>query len=1032
MEHSRRESRCRALSFITAGAAALLIWPVDAQQQPDAGLELSPALVRQLEALMAEKAQRTPAQQKVSSHLLTAERIRRGEPIAGGVVLGQSAVEVGPGGMVTVDVRADVTPEVLVRIDALGGSVINSVPKYRAIRARLPLAAVETLTELDAIQWIRPADKAVTHGQARAVQTVARAVADVAVTRKVNTSEGDIAHRADRARRQYGVDGTGIGIGVLSDGVDTLAQRQASGDLPATVTVLPGQARPAGADDTVTYDEGTAMLEIVHDLAPGADLFFATALGGQAQFATNIEALCDAGADVIVDDIGYFAEAVFQDDVVAQGVNAAVAKGCAYFSAAGNSGNLNDGTSGVWEGDFDAAGTFTIGGRVVGISHQYNARGANANRITDYDFNPICLKWSDPLGASANDYDLYLVDPDRAVLYTSVSSTDTQNGSQDPVECIRRVVDAATDETVDLDRYRLVVVKFSGSARYLHLNTNRGELSFSTAGQTYGHSAAANAIGVAATDARAARGPGGVFNGTESVRKFSSDGPRRIFFHPNGRAITPGNFSSTGGWVLQKPDVTAADGVMTATPEFENFRGTSAAAPHAAAIAALMLQAAGGSRSLTRAQLLQAMQDTALDIEARGDWDRDSGAGIVDALAAVGASDDGGNRAPSATGSVPAQTLTVGGGSASVNVAPYFTDPDGDALTYTAVSNRPGIVAAVVAGSTVTLTPVAAGTATVTVTARDSAGLSATQSITVTVSPASGVGGFTDDPLVAGVTLARAVHFLELRVRIDALRARAGLPAFAWTDRALTPGITPVRRLHLAELRTALAAAYAAAGRRAPVYADARVTAGTTPIRARHVTELRAAVVALEAGSGGNRAPRANGSIPAQTLTVGGGSATVDVAPYFTDPDGDRLTYTASSNRPTVVRASASGSTVTLGPVAAGTATVTVTARDPGGLSATQSIAVTVGTSGPALVGEITECSETAGTLFIDVVIAGTVTARRTVSRLLTPIRGYADGTYVGFRFLPAMSAGQTEDFRITGFILNAGQSPIKCTIEIG
>ena len=158
-----------------------------------------------------------------------------------------------------------------------------------------------------------------------------------------------------------------------------------------------------------------------------------------------------------------------------------------------------------------------------------------------------------------------------------------------------------------------------------------------TEGQTAGHSATANAIGVAATDATKARGAGGVFDGTESVETFSSDGPRRVFFRPDGRAITPGNFSSTGGLLLRKPDVTAADRVSTATPGFEAFPGTSAAAPHAAAIAALMLQAAGGPRSLTRTQLLQAMQDTALDIEAPGVWDRDSGAGIVDALAAAGA-----------------------------------------------------------------------------------------------------------------------------------------------------------------------------------------------------------------------------------------------------------------------------------------------------------------------------------------------------------------------------------------------------------
>ncbi len=104
---------------------------------------------------------------------------------------------------------------------------------------------------------------------------------------------------------------------------------------------------------------------------------------------------------------------------------------------------------------------------------------------------------------------------------------------------------------------------------------------------------------------------------------------------------------------------------------------------------------------------------------------------------------------------------------------------------------------------------------------------------------------FTDDPLVPGVTVVRAVHFRELRTRIDALRTRVGLPAFAWTDRTLTPGVTPVRHVHLTEMREALAAAYEAAGRSAPAYGP-RVAAGT-PIRAGDVTELRIEVIALEA-----------------------------------------------------------------------------------------------------------------------------------------------------------------------------------------
>ena len=339
-------------------AILLLAGPAGAQQPPARA-------VRQIEALLAEKAQRTPAQRKVSTQLLEAQRTPaqptvnspllddRRTPLRKPTAAGTFRLQVtdpdvnnereGTDGeandeRVMVDIRADVTPAVLKRIRDLGGTVISSVPKYEAIRAQLPLRAVEMLAALDAIRTIRPADEA--------------------VTRKDNTTQGDVAHRANSARITYSVDGTGIGIGVISNGVRTLADLQASGDLPARVTVLPGQEGSG--------DEGTALLEIVHDLAPGADLYFATAIGGQARMAVNIEALCEAGANVIVDDIGYPSEAAFQDDIVAKGVNAAVAGGCVFFSAGGNDGNLTHVTSGVWEGDYAAGSALIVDGETLG------------------------------------------------------------------------------------------------------------------------------------------------------------------------------------------------------------------------------------------------------------------------------------------------------------------------------------------------------------------------------------------------------------------------------------------------------------------------------------------------------------------------------------------------------------------------------------------------------------------------------------------------------------------------------------------
>ena len=142
---------------------------------------------RQIKARLAAKAKRTPAQRKVSSQLLDARRAAD--------ALRQAEGESVEDEMVMVDIRADVTPEVLARIRVLGGTVINSVARYRAIRARLPLEAVEKLATLDAIQSIRAADKAVTRDQPTGMPSGARTDApDAAGTRTVNTSESDAPH----------------------------------------------------------------------------------------------------------------------------------------------------------------------------------------------------------------------------------------------------------------------------------------------------------------------------------------------------------------------------------------------------------------------------------------------------------------------------------------------------------------------------------------------------------------------------------------------------------------------------------------------------------------------------------------------------------------------------------------------------------------------------------------------------------------------------------------------------------------------
>ena len=200
----------------------------------------------------------------------------------------------------------------------------------------------------------------------------------------------------------------------------------------------------------------------------------------------------------------------------------------------------------------------------------------------------------------------------------------------------------------------------------------------------------------------------------------------------------------------------------------------------------------------------------------------------------------GANRPPATAGTLPDLRLTLNG-ALDVDVSGAFVDPEGDALTHTVSSSAPDVVTVLAAGARVTLTAVAPGRAVIEVRATDPDGLSAAQAFEVRVT-----APFTDDPIRPGVTPVRAVHFTELRARIDVLRREAGLARFGWTDPELRAGVTPVRLVHLLELRSALAAAYAAAGQAEPRWTDDAPAAGAAPIRAAHLMELRAAVAALE------------------------------------------------------------------------------------------------------------------------------------------------------------------------------------------
>lgn len=596
----------------------------------------------QIAALQRLKGSLSKAERKLDSRLAVTLERREGRSIAPRASTG---VRVSKSGATEVDVRAPVTGDLLDRLKGIGAVIDHASRRVDSVRASIPLDALK-----DVARW---------------KDVVAVDVAAEAITHQTVVSEGDKAHAADLARTRRRVAGTGVKLCALSDGVDSLATSQAAGELP-TVDVLPGQAGDG--------DEGTAMLEILHDLAPKAELGFATAFESDASFADNIRALrFQGGCDVIVDDVLYFNEHPFQDGPIAQSVNAVTADGALFFSSAGNEGNTLDGTAANYEGDFADSGRGV--GKFAGAAHDFDPGPAvqvfepispqSSAQI------PVTLFWADPLGGAANDYDLYLFDANSNVVSFS---QDVQDGNDDPYEILGT-------PTFGGSGLRLAVVKFRGADRYFQLSalgsrfksSPDGLVAFTTPGVLRGHAAAVDAFATAAAPAAEPLpfdlepgdppNPAGPFENpftrSQLPERFTSDGPRRVFFRPDGTPITPGDFSSTGGTVRAKPDITAADGVNTSVEDFAPFFGTSAAAPHAAAIAGLVLS---GNPGFTTADVRQAFTATALDLVPAGVDDR-TGAGIIRA-----------DRVLAYTGSTPEPLVRAG--------APTVTPLEGDGDAY--------------------------------------------------------------------------------------------------------------------------------------------------------------------------------------------------------------------------------------------------------------------------------------------------------------------------------------------------------------
>ena len=280
------------------------------------------------------------------------------------------------------------------------------------------------------------------------------------------------------------------------------------------------------------------------------------------------------------------------------------------------------------------------------------------------------------------------------------------------------------------------------------------------------------------------------------------------------------------------------------------------------------------------------------------------------------------NRVPLAVGLIPSLELAVGD-TAAVELSGYFDEPDGQGLTYAAVVSDTGVagVLVLVAGSLLTVAAETKGVAEVTVTATDPGGLAAIQSFAVTVPnrEPEPVGSIPEKTVPVGetTTLEMAPYFHDpdedplvySAIVADAMVAVAVVSGDAVAVTALAKGATIV-------------------------------TVTATDAEGLSASQPFGATVP-------NRAPLAVGTVPSDTVAVGETGA-VNLSGYFSDPDGDALSYAATSSDTSVIGVSVTAAGVTVAAVAKGEAVVTITATDTEGLTATQAFTLTVRRPPPA------------------------------------------------------------------------------------
>ncbi|VXC24656.1 S8 family serine peptidase [Pseudoclavibacter sp. 8L] len=582
------------------------------------------------------------------------------------------------------------TPPVEADIDALAalGTVDSVAAKYLVIGATIPTSNLEAVAALEHVQSVQETLTPGSSGTAwdgalasTVTETDTGAGAETETSSDVDSCRAVPANLAEPlnvplARELYGVDGEGVRIGIISDSFDNSAVPLPStpaGDVAAGM--LPGPGNPCGYEQPVEVlmestdsgsDEGRGMAQLVHSIAPGATLMFASGWAGQAGFAEAVQRLTEAGADIIVDDVSYFDEPIFQDGVPSNAVNDAVALGIPFFSSAGNTtsiGTLGESAGRVissWE-----APEYRPTACPAAVTDLLPETGLESVDCMDFDPSAgqdptntltypdlasrgitatTMLQWAEPVGAATNELAVVVTDDSGSIVAAS-----TPGNAGSPIQIAAIQPDAGDYSYVIVRDTTQGVPAVSPRVKMIFLSSflQAAEYSESAGGDIvgpaiFGHNGTPAVVSVAAANAAT----------PTQLERFSSTGPTTLYFEPfpSTNALpepvsgAPTLTSLDGGWTnFFGSPVGDLDGVYS-------FTGTSAAAPAAAAVTGLALQLDPGA---TPQELRDALTDTALPIDSIVESvavSDSAGAGLVDAVGFLAA-------LPSAT-PVPTPTPT--------------------------------------------------------------------------------------------------------------------------------------------------------------------------------------------------------------------------------------------------------------------------------------------------------------------------------------------------------------------------------------